>query len=178
MATATTNSWFSDSTKEEEALSLDQMKAQVLQLGAALDRGQAYNPTSGAYYEDTMKAARAKIDQLLETSPDQVPTKLDDISGEWELVLSTVPHGIFRSSPFFLAIQESYEYAEEKGMCIDCIKRGCLKVCVIHLVTSNLSMMTVFRTERRTESKLVLSIARTANLFLGRLKGWSCRTTH
>lgn len=122
MATATTNSWFSDSTKEEEALSLDQMKAQVLQLGAALDRGQAYNPTSGAYYEDTMKAARAKIDQLLETSPDQVPTKLDDISGEWELVLSTVPHGIFRSSPFFLAIQESYEYAEEKGMCIDCKK--------------------------------------------------------
>lgn len=27
-----------------------------------------------------------------------------------------VPHGIFRSSPFFLAIQESYEYAEEKEM--------------------------------------------------------------
>ena len=27
----------------------------------------------------------------------------------------TVPHGIFPSSPFFLAIQESYEYAEEQG---------------------------------------------------------------
>ena len=26
--------------------------------------------------------------------------------GEWELVLSTVPHGIFRSSPFFMAIQQ------------------------------------------------------------------------
>ena len=36
------------------------------------------------------------------------------MDGEWELVLSTVPHGIFRSSPFFLAIQEAYEYAESK----------------------------------------------------------------
>jgi len=30
------------------------------------------------------------------------------------LILTTVPHGIFRSSPFFLAIQEAYEYAETK----------------------------------------------------------------
>ena len=37
-----------------------------------------------------------------------VPTSLEDIAGEWELVLSTVPHGIFRSSPFFLAIQEAF----------------------------------------------------------------------
>jgi hypothetical protein len=37
-----------------------------------------------------------------------VPTSLNDIAGEWELVLSTVPHGIFRSSPFFLAIQEAF----------------------------------------------------------------------
>ena len=60
--------------------------------------------------------ARAKIEQLLEQSPDKIPTKLEDLEGEWELVLSTVPHGIFRSSPFFLAIQESYEYGEEQEM--------------------------------------------------------------
>jgi hypothetical protein len=112
-AATTTSTWFSGA--KEETLSLDQVKAQVLQLGAALDRGQAYNPTSGSYYEGTMNTARSKIQQLLEASPDQIPTKLEDIAGEWELVLSTVPHGIFRSSPFFLAIQESYEFAEEKG---------------------------------------------------------------
>ena len=42
-----------------------------------------------------------------------VPKTLRDIEGEWELVLTTVPHGIFRSSPFFLAIQEAFEYAED-----------------------------------------------------------------
>ena len=115
MNAATTGTWFADSTSEQ-AVSLEKAKAQVLQLGAALDRGQSYNPTSGSYYEETMATARSKIDQLLEMAPDKVPTKLEDIAGEWELVLSTVPHGIFRSSPFFLAIQESYEYAEEKGV--------------------------------------------------------------
>jgi hypothetical protein len=39
---------------------------------------------------------------------------LEDIAGEWELVFTTVKHGIFRSSPFFLAVQEAFEYAEEK----------------------------------------------------------------
>jgi len=73
-----------------------------------------------------MSQARSKIKQLLDeaakskvseeegSTTTTIPKSLDDISGEWELVLSTVPHGIFRSSPFFLAIQEAYEYAETK----------------------------------------------------------------
>ena len=36
----------------------------------------------------------------------------DAIEGEWELVLSSVPHGIFRSSPFFLAVQEAFNAGE------------------------------------------------------------------
>lgn len=35
------------------------------------------------------------------------------LSRDWELVLTTVPHGIFRSSPFFLAIQAAYAQAGE-----------------------------------------------------------------
>ena len=90
-------------------------KATLLHLGAVLDRGQAYNPTSGEYYAERMEVAREKIRSFLEANPGKVPTKMEDIEGEWELVLTTVPHGIFRSSPFFLAIQEAYEvYAEEK----------------------------------------------------------------
>ena len=99
---------------DSPSVSESQLKAQILQLGAALDRGQAYNPTSGDYYSETMAVAKDKIEQLVATE-DKIPTTLEDLQGEWELVLSTVPHGIFRSSPFFLAIQESYEYAEEKG---------------------------------------------------------------
>jgi hypothetical protein len=118
LGAVTTSSWFSTTdTDRKIAPSLEQVKAQVLQLGAALDRGQSYNPTSGSYYEETMKIARGKIQQLLEVAPEKIPSTLEEMEGEWELVLSTVPHGIFRSSPFFLAIQESYEYAEDKSKC-------------------------------------------------------------
>jgi hypothetical protein len=121
-AATTTESWFPKTdafvTPDKEPgapPSSDKLKAQLLQLGAALDRGQAYNPTSGEYYAGTMAAARSRIEQLLTLHPNKIPQTLEEMEGEWELVLSTVPHGIFRSSPFFLAIQESYEYAESKG---------------------------------------------------------------
>jgi hypothetical protein len=112
---ASAPTWFANDAGIASGTSLDRMKAQVLQSGAALDRGQAYNPTSGSYYQESMKTARSKIENLLEAAPDKIPSKLEEMEGEWELVLSTVPHGIFRSSPFFLAIQESYEYSAEKG---------------------------------------------------------------
>lgn len=105
--------------------SSEQLKAQILQLGAALDRGQAYNPTSGEYYNETMAIAKRKVLDLIAlaensnnnndaSSSSYVPQTLDDIKGEWELVLTTVKHGIFRSSPFFLAVQEAFGYAENK----------------------------------------------------------------
>jgi hypothetical protein len=104
------------SAVETPALSVQAYKMKLLQLGASLDRGQAYNPTSGDYYADRMQAATATIRDFVQQYP-KPPQSMADIQGEWELVLSTVPHGIFRSSPFFLAIQEAYEvYAEEKTM--------------------------------------------------------------
>ena len=69
-------------------LSLEQLKAQILQLGAALDRGQAYNPTSGSYYESSMKAAKDRIQTLVDDHPKPAMT-LADMEGEWELVLTT-----------------------------------------------------------------------------------------
>jgi len=118
-ASAASTNWFTPDTKKSDAdvsiLSTEQLKAQVLQLGAALDRGQAYNPTSGAYYSGVMLAAKKKIQELVSRAdPDvNIPKSLKDIEGEWELILTTVPHGIFRSSPFFLAIQEAFEFAED-----------------------------------------------------------------
>ncbi|KAK1734593.1 hypothetical protein QTG54_014466 [Skeletonema marinoi] len=54
------------------------------------------------------------LSNCLVGSRNNVPKSLDDIAGEWELVFTTVKHGIFRSSPFFLAVQEAFEYSEEK----------------------------------------------------------------
>ena len=110
--------WFAEETKSGSLSTEQFLKAQVLQLGAALDRGQAYNPTSGVYYSGTMSAARRKIESRVEKAdPDVNVSKiLKDIEGEWELVLTTVPHGICRSSPlFFLAVQEAFTFSEEKG---------------------------------------------------------------
>lgn len=72
--------------------------------------------TSGDYYASSMDVARQKIQSLISLADAEtnVPKSLDDISGEWELVFTTVKHGIFRSSPFFLAVQEAFEYGEEK----------------------------------------------------------------
>jgi len=111
-------SWFgSSSSGVDVTLNEAATKAQILQLGAALDRGQAYNPTSGEYYAATMETARNKIQYFLDNfaTDDNIPKKgdLESIEGEWELVLTTVKHGIFRSSPFFLAVQEAFGYAEE-----------------------------------------------------------------
>ena len=108
-----TSPWFTDN--ENEQASKDKLKTQILQLGAALDRGQSYNPTSGDYYSSSMDVARSKVQSLISLSDaTNVPTSLEDIAGEWELVFTTVKHGIFRSSPFFLAVQEAFDYAEEK----------------------------------------------------------------
>lgn len=108
--------WFGGDQQGENVPS-NTLKAQILQLGAALDRGQAYNPTSGDYYSGTMEVARGKIRQFLDDygTDEFIPKKgdLESISGEWELVLTTVKHGIFRSSPFFLAVQEAFGYGEE-----------------------------------------------------------------
>jgi len=89
-----------------------QLKMQVLQLAAALDRGQSYNPTSSGAYETRMAKVTELLQELISKTP-PLPTSLAQIEGEWELVFTNVKHGIFRSSPFFLAIQESYANAGE-----------------------------------------------------------------
>jgi len=113
-ATTTSTVWFPNPAATiETALSTEQLKVQILQLGAALDRGQAYNPTSGEYYASTMQTAKEKVSDLITSSNgEKVPETLEEIAGEWELVFTTVPHGIFRSSPFFLAVQEAFAKSE------------------------------------------------------------------
>jgi len=84
-----------------------ELKMQLITLAAALDRGQSYNPTSSDAYKQRMGIASSIIGELVATGP-PLPTSLAAMDGEWELVFTDVNHGIFRSSPFFLAIQQAY----------------------------------------------------------------------
>jgi len=95
------------SVLSETKQDIQSLKFQILQMGAALDRGQSYNPTSGEFYAERMGKAREIVENIIAKSSN-VPESLEELDGEWELVFTTVPHGIFRSSPFFLAIQEAY----------------------------------------------------------------------
>ena len=84
-----------------------ELKFQLLSLAANLDRGQSYNPTSSGAYKERMETATSLVRALADASP-PLPTTMDELDGEWELVFTDVAHGIFRSSPFFLAIQQAY----------------------------------------------------------------------
>jgi len=86
------------------------LKMRVMQLGASLDRGQSYNPTSSDAYAQRMEIMEDLLRELIGASP-PLPTELSDLDGEWELIFTSVAHGIFRSSPFFLAIQAAYARA-------------------------------------------------------------------
>eukprot|EP00316_Scyphosphaera_apsteinii_P002225 CAMPEP_0119341630 /NCGR_PEP_ID=MMETSP1333-20130426/102874_1 /TAXON_ID=418940 /ORGANISM="Scyphosphaera apsteinii, Strain RCC1455" /LENGTH=306 /DNA_ID=CAMNT_0007353657 /DNA_START=46 /DNA_END=966 /DNA_ORIENTATION=+ len=87
-------------------------KLKILQLAAALDRGQSFNPTSSDAYSERMSIMETWLRELIAASP-PLPTTLGELEGEWELIFTSVRHGIFRSSPFFLAIQEAYMRAGE-----------------------------------------------------------------
>lgn len=102
---------FGETLGSEESV----LKARILQYGATLDRGQGYNPTSGQQYADRMAGAVSAIEALVKYG--QVNGKnratMESIAGKWELVMSSVPHGIFRSSPFFVAIDNAYRSVGE-----------------------------------------------------------------
>jgi len=87
-----------------------ELKMRVMQLAASLDRGQSYNPTSSDAYSGRMAIMEQLLQDLIAASP-PLPTSLSELDGEWELIFTSVAHGIFRSSPFFLAIREAYSRA-------------------------------------------------------------------
>ena len=87
-----------------------ELKMRLLQLAAGLDRGQSYNPTSSGAYEGRMSIMNDLLKDMISQTP-PLPTSLTELEGEWELVFTNVAHGIFRSSPFFLAIREAYSRA-------------------------------------------------------------------
>ena len=102
-----------DVTTTEVAPDAASLKMNIIRQGAFLDRGNSYNPTSGSYYSENMDLTREYIESLCSlqsssSSSSSSSPPLSALDGEWELVFSTVPHGLFRSSPFFLAVQDAF----------------------------------------------------------------------
>jgi hypothetical protein len=78
-------------------------KAKILQIAALTDRGQRLNKLVAPTYQEYRQDMAELVDQLSASS--SWTASETALSGEWELIFSDVE--LFRSSPFFLAIEEA-----------------------------------------------------------------------
>ena len=79
------------------------IKAQILQTAALTDRGQRLNTLITPTYQEKRAIFSNLVEQLV--AAQSGPITEAALEGEWELVFSEVE--LFRSSPFFLAIEEA-----------------------------------------------------------------------
>ena len=79
-----------------------EVKKKIYQISAITDRGQRLNPFVSPMYQEKSKEMEQLVNDLEKQNSEISEEKL---SGEWELIYSTVE--LFRSSPFFLAIEKA-----------------------------------------------------------------------
>ena len=79
-----------------------EVKKKIYQISAITDRGQRLNPFVSPIYQEKLKEMEQLVNDLEKQKSEISEEKL---SGEWELIYSTVE--LFRSSPFFLAIEKA-----------------------------------------------------------------------
>ncbi len=79
------------------------LKALVYRLAATTDRGQRMNAMIAPMYQDKSVEMNKLVEALVPLS-DEITKR--SIEGEWELIYSSVE--LFRSSPFFLAIEKAF----------------------------------------------------------------------
>tara|TARA_Y100000994_G_scaffold142303_1_gene116556 strand:+ start:98 stop:862 length:765 start_codon:yes stop_codon:yes gene_type:complete len=79
-----------------------EVKKKIYQISAITDRGQRLNPFVSPMYQEKLKEMEELVNDLEKQNSEISEKKL---SGEWELIYSTVE--LFRSSPFFLAIEKA-----------------------------------------------------------------------
>ena len=81
---------------------IDELKKHIYQIAAVTDRGQRLNKLIAPMYQEKLIEMDALIKSLV-SFKSEVSEEM--LSGEWELIYSTVE--LFRSSPFFLAIEKA-----------------------------------------------------------------------
>ena len=83
-------------------ISKEKLKQAIYKLSALTDRGQRLNKLISPLYQEKLTEINKIIHNLKDYSE---PITEDIITGEWELIFSNVE--LFRSSPFFLAIENA-----------------------------------------------------------------------
>ena len=83
-------------------ISKEKLKQAIYKLSALTDRGQRLNKLISPLYQEKLTEINKIIQNLKDYSE---PITEDIITGEWELIFSNVE--LFRSSPFFLAIENA-----------------------------------------------------------------------
>tara|TARA_B100000700_G_scaffold313571_1_gene398782 strand:+ start:238 stop:999 length:762 start_codon:yes stop_codon:yes gene_type:complete len=78
------------------------LKALVYQVAATTDRGQRMNGMIAPIYQEKLIEMNKLVEALVPLSDDITQSSIE---GEWELIYSSVE--LFRSSPFFLAIEKA-----------------------------------------------------------------------
>lgn len=79
------------------------VKSKILQVAALTDRGQRLNTLIAPTYQEKRETMTGLIETL--TKAQDGPITEAALEGDWELCFSEVE--LFRSSPFFLAIEEA-----------------------------------------------------------------------
>ena len=82
----------------------EQLKQEIYKLSALTDRGQRLNKLIAPIYQDKSKEMNDLINELISYGK---PITEELLSGEWELIFSNVE--LFRSSPFFLSIEDALD---------------------------------------------------------------------
>ena len=80
----------------------EEIKLNILKLSATTDRGQRLNNLISPVYQEKLSQIKKLVEDLKDET-NHINEK--DLSGDWELIFSNVE--LFRSSPFFLAIEKS-----------------------------------------------------------------------
>ncbi len=85
-------------------LNKEEIKKQIYKLSATTDRGQRLNSLISATYKEKLIEIKKLISEL-ELHSESISEQ--SLSGSWELIFSNVE--LFRSSPFFLAIENALD---------------------------------------------------------------------
>ena len=83
-------------------IDIEEIKKKIYQIAAITDRGQRLNKLIAPMYQEKLKEMEKLIKSLENFN---MKVSEEKLSGEWELIYSTVE--LFRSSPFFLAIEKA-----------------------------------------------------------------------
>ena len=104
-----------------------EIKEKIYKISAKTDRGQRLNKLIAPIYQENLKEIRSLTKELIAFNSEINEEKLD---GDWELIFSDVE--LFRSSPFFLAIEKALDNQKRSDLFF---KLHQLQVCSFGLST-------------------------------------------